>query len=90
MEYIRKNLKSLLIVFFLILGLAVGMYLVKNPKIFRSKANDKPADSLKVSDSNGENIEKLNNPEEATKFGGTDNVPVFRTKGSTFTIHYNR
>lgn len=88
MEYIRKNLRQLLIVFILFLGLAVGVYLVKNPKIFRSKANSKPADSLKVSDSDGKNIEKLN-PDEANEFGGNENVPAFRIKGSTFRIQYS-
>lgn len=89
MEYTRKNFRHLVVIFILLLGLAVGLYLVRNPKIFRSRASSKPADNLKVSDSERENIEKLSG-EEAAEFGGTENIPVFRTKGSTFTIHYNR
>lgn len=91
MKYLRKNIKPLLIVFILLLGLVVGVYLVKNPKIFRSRANSQPANSLQVTDYNGENIERLND-QEAVEFGGNDNVPVFRIKdkGSTFKIHYSR
>lgn len=37
----KKTLISLIIIIILILGLAVGLYLIKNPKIFKSKASEK-------------------------------------------------
>lgn len=87
MEYIRKNLKSILIVAILAVGLVVGMYLVKNPQIFKSKADIQTVDQI-----SGDNIRKLT-PEEVKQLSLPGNeegtVPTFKVQGKQFTIRYS-
>lgn len=83
MEYIRSNIKSLLIVVILLIGLVVGVYLVLHPQIFRSKADLQYANKL-----SGENTTKLN-PEETSKLGIDPNIPTFKVNGRNFKVHYN-
>lgn len=39
-NYLKTNLKIIIISLILLLGLVVTLYLVKNPKIFKSKADE--------------------------------------------------
>lgn len=88
MEYIRKNLKSISIVAILAVGLAGGIYLVKNPKIFKSKAQLQAVDQI-----TGDNIKKLT-PEETKQLNLPGNeegdLPTFKIQGKQFTIKYNQ
>lgn len=87
MEYIRKNYKSLLIMIILGLGLVAGIILVKNPKIFKSKANLESVDKI-----SGDNMTKLN-PDETKNLqlpGNEEgNIPTFKVQGNQFTVKYS-
>lgn len=50
MEYIRHNLKSLLVILILLIGLVVGLYLVQTKHIFKSKAFTDVNEAVEVID----------------------------------------
>lgn len=53
MDLIKKKYKSIIIISLLLLGLFVTVYLVKNPQIFKSRAN---ADRFQVIDGDGNQV----------------------------------
>lgn len=87
MEYIKKNYKSLLLIFILILGLVVGLVLIKNPKIFKSRANLESVGKI-----TGDNMQKLN-PDEAKNLelpGNEEgNITTFKVQGNQFSVRYS-
>ena len=56
MNIIRANLKSIIILLLVILGVAVTVYLVKNPQILKSRAD---VEGLNVTDKNGNSVTKV-------------------------------
>lgn len=50
MDIIKKNTKSIIILVLVILGLVITVYLVKNPQIFKSRAD---VDALSVTADDG-------------------------------------
>lgn len=49
-DYLKKNIIAVLIVSILLIGLLIGVYLVKNKQIFKSRANSNIFDSITVSE----------------------------------------
>lgn len=70
MKYIRTNLKSIIIVVLLLAGLAVTLYLVKNPQIFKSRAG---ADAIKITTPDGLKLEKR---EDGKYYTNSDQIQI--------------
>lgn len=50
MELIKSNLRLIILITLLILGLVVGIYLVQKPHIFKSKATISTSDAFTITD----------------------------------------
>lgn len=56
MEQIKLSKKQIIILLILLLGLAVGLYLVQTKQIFKSRANTDIQNAVTVKDGNGNPI----------------------------------
>lgn len=61
MELIKQNLKTMLLIALLIIGLIIGLYLVQIKQVFKSKANATIFNSIRVSELDQEGNEQRNN-----------------------------
>ena len=60
MKLIKANLRSIIILVLVVLGLIVTIYLVKNPQIFKSRAD---SSRFQITDKDGNNV-----PYDGSKF----------------------
>lgn len=88
-DFIRKYYKQIIVVTLLLVGIVVLVVLVQKQIIFKGKATGNPAENLKGSSDEGE-IERLKTEDAAAEFGVGESVTVFRVKGPTFTVRYEK
>ena len=70
MEYIKANFKGLLLIFLIISGIVVGLYLVSHPQIFKSRAN---AEAVNVVANDGSPVHVESNYQFSTQ---AENVTI--------------
>lgn len=83
MNLIKANLKSIIILGLVVLGLLVTIYLVKNPTIFKSRAD---SNKFQITGSNGNEAQFVDNQFTTT----ADHVTVGIREGAVENGLFNR